>query len=212
MFTGIIEDVGKIVRVGSGTLSIDTLLDGIGVGDSLAVNGICLTVNSIIQQGSSLRPSFNFSPETAAVTTIGGLRPGSPVNVERALRADGRFGGHIMTGHIEGTSRLWKKQREGNSHIFTFQSVRALERYIVPKGSIGVDGISLTVLESRNGFFSVSLIPYTLEQTNLREMVVGQAVNIEPDLLAKYAESLLTAAPRPKPVTEETLRQNGFLK
>ncbi len=212
MFTGLIEDIGKVVRAASGTLVIETRLDGIHVGDSVAVNGICLTVGSIVQHGSVTRPMFAFSPETAAVTTIGRLHAGSAVNIERALRADGRIGGHVMTGHIEGTSRLRKRQREGNSEIFTFSPVRALRRYIVAKGSIGIDGISLTVVESRDAFFSVSVVPYTLKHTNLREMVIGQQANIEPDLLAKYAASVLTAGGPGAPVTEEFLRRNGFLE
>jgi len=211
VFTGITEDVGKIVRAESGNLHIESRLDGIQIGDSVAVNGICLTVNTILQRGNHVRLAFNFSPETTAMTTVGELRAGSAVNIERALRADGRFGGHIMTGHIEGTGRLWKRRREGNSHSFTFSSDRKLEKYIIPKGSIGVDGISLTVVESRKGFFSVSVIPYTLGHTNLRDIVIGQSVNIETDLLAKYTESVLTAAGRTKPITEEILRQNGFM-
>ncbi len=212
MFTGLIEDVGKIVRAGPGTLVVETRLDGIHVGDSVAVNGICLTVGSIVQHGGVTRPMFTFSPETASVTTIGRLHPGSPVNLERALRADGRLGGHMMTGHIEGTSMLRKRQREGNSEIFTFSSVRELHPYIAAKGSIGIDGISLTVVESRDAFFSVSVVPYTLQHTTLREMVAGQPVNIEPDLLAKYAGSILAAGGRGAPITEEFLRRNGFLE
>lgn len=211
MFTGIIEDVGTVLLGEPGILRVETRLDSIEAGDSVAVNGICLTVRSILRRGKLLLPAFNFSPETSALTTIRTLRPGSAVNMERAVRADGRLGGHLMTGHVEGTGRLLRRQRRGNSHIFTFSADGPLQKYIVPKGSIGVDGISLTVGAKGKGFFSVSVVPYTLEHTNLRDMVAGRRVNLEPDLLAKYAESALLASPQHRPVSEETLRRNGFM-
>jgi len=211
VFTGIIEDVGKVVSIGGGRLAVETGLGGIEIGESVAVNGICLTVCSTNQRGGRMMALFDVSPETSAATTMKGFHPGSPVNIERAVRADGRLGGHMMTGHIEGTGRLWKRERAGNSEIFTFTSGPELERYIVPKGSIGVDGISLTVVERRRGFFSVSVVPHTLEHTNLGTTVAGQSVNLEPDVLAKYVESILASAGRGGKVTEETLRRNGFM-
>lgn len=212
MFTGIIQDVGTVIRRARGRLVVTTRLDGIQTGESVAVNGICLTVSSILRRGRHVAVEFDFSPETAAVTTIEAQRLGSPVNLERAVRADGLLGGHMMTGHVEGIGKLWKREHTGKSEIFTFTSFRELEKYIVPKGSIGVDGISLTVVESRKGFFSVSVVPHTLEHTNLGSMVAGQSVNLEPDLLAKYAESILTSIGRDGHVTEETLRRNGFMR
>lgn len=212
MFTGIIEDIATITRVGQDSFTLTTRLDSIRTGDSVAVSGVCLTVSSMVQKEKNARLNFDFSPETADRTTIGDLRAGSVVNIERALRADGRFGGHLMTGHVEGTTVLRQRRQEGNSQVLIFSAVRELARYVVPKGSVGIDGISLTVVESTEEFFSVSLIPYTVAQTTLREKAVGQRVNVEPDLLAKYAERLLAGSAPRKPVTEETLRQNGFME
>ncbi len=211
VFTGLVQDVGTVVRREEERIAVATHLDGIQTGESVAVNGICLTVSSILRRGRHVAVRFDYSPETATVTTIRDMRPGSPVNLERAVRADGLLGGHMMTGHVEGTGRLWKRERAGSSEIFTFTSVQGMDKYIVPKGSIGVDGISLTVVESRKGFFSVSVIPHTLEHTNLGGMVAGQSVNLEPDLLAKYAESILISRGCGGQLTEETLRRNGFL-
>jgi riboflavin synthase len=211
VFTGIIEDVGKVVSAGGGKLVVETELGPIEVGESVSVSGVCLTVRSTTCRGSHTLMGFDVAPETSAATTVGKLHTGSPVNIERALRADGRLGGHMMTGHIEGTGRLWKRERAGNSEIFTFTSGPELERYIVPKGSIGVDGISLTVVESRRGFFSVSVVPHTLGHTNLGTMVAAQSVNLEPDVLAKYVENMLASAGRGGKITEEMLRRNGFM-
>ncbi len=211
MFTGIIQDVGTVVRKERGRLVVATRLDGIRTGESVAVNGICLTASAILRHGRHTALGFDYSPETSAVTTIAEVQPGSPVNLERAVRADGLLGGHMMTGHVEGTGKLRKREHAGNSELFTFAFPRALEKYIVPKGSIGVDGISLTVAASRIGFFSVSVVPHTLDHTNLGSMVGGQSVNLEPDLLAKYAERILASPRRGEQVTQEFLRRNGFM-
>ncbi len=212
MFTGIIQDVGTVIRRARGHLVVATRLDSIKAGESVAVNGICLTASSILRRDRQMALGFDFSPETSVVTTIEELQPGSPVNLERAVRADGLLGGHMMTGHVEGRGKLRRRELAGNSEIFTFTCPRDLKKYIVSKGSIGVDGISLTVAESRKGFFSVSVVPHTLDHTNLGSMVAGQSVNLEPDLLAKYVESILAAPGRDERVTEEILRRNGFMQ
>ncbi len=210
MFTGIIEDVGKTVRCTSGILEVDTRLTDIRKGDSIAVNGVCLTATSVSQRSGNTILLFDFTPETSSRTNIGDLKKGSPVNLERSLRVGDRFSGHIMTGHIEGTGKTIRKTTEGNSWIFVFSVDPALGRYIVPKGSIGVDGISLTVVDATKDTFSVSIIPHTLSQTNLQARKRDDRVNIEPDILAKYVEHLIGHKDA-SGITEDTLRKHGFL-
>ena len=210
MFTGIIEDVGTVRECSSGVLTIETRLSGMKQGDSIAVNGICLTVTAITQVRTSRHLRFDFSPETGKRTTVGDLKRNSLANLERALQHGDRLGGHFMTGHIEGTARLLRKSRQGNSWIFAFSVPGELQKYIVPKGSIGVDGISLTVVESSPGAFTVSVIPHTLAHTNLGGRRPGDRLNIEPDILAKYVEGLLQHNDSVS-ITAETLRKHGFL-
>ena len=192
MFTGLIEAVGAIAdvaRTATGRrLRIDTALAAaLTPGDSLAVNGVCLTVVAV--DGSSVQADV--SPETARVTTLGAARAGSVVNLERPLRADGRLGGHFVQGHVDAPGRVEEIREEGDSHWITVQYPSQLERYIVRKGSIAVDGVSLTVAGVDALRFDVQIIPFTWAHTNLSGLHSGDAVNLECDVLAKYVARAL---------------------
>ena len=210
MFTGIIEDVGMVLERGSSALSVRTKLTDFGRGESVSVNGVCLTITKAASTNAGTRIDFDFSPETETRTNISTLVTGSDVNLERALKVGDRFGGHIMTGHIEGTGQLREKKRQGESWILVFSVDKSLGKYIISKGSVGVDGISLTVVDSDPSRFSVSIIPHTMDHTNLGSRKVRETVNIEPDILAKYVEHLVQRG-GPKSITGEFLKEHGFL-
>ena len=210
MFTGIIEGLGKVSRCSSSVLSLLTNLSDVRQGDSISVNGVCLTVTGQVETRKGLVMDFDYSPETKSRTNIGDLNVGSSVNLERSLKVGDRFGGHIMTGHVEGTGKLLKKKHQENSWIYVFSVDEKLRKYIMPKGSVGVDGISLTVVDSESGFFSVAIIPHTMSHTNLGTRKLGDRANIEPDILAKYVEHLLGGT-APKSITGEFLRNHGFI-
>jgi riboflavin synthase len=192
MFTGLIADLGSVLaveRAGDGaTLRIRTTLAAeLGVGDSIAVNGVCLTaihVGSEEFQAQAIR-------ETLERSTLGALSPGDPINLELALRADGRLGGHIVQGHVDGVGTVAELREEGFSRVVAIDADPALLPYVAQKGSIALDGVSLTVSALREGGFEVSLIPETLQRTTLGGAVVGQAVNLEADILAKHVQRLL---------------------
>jgi riboflavin synthase len=153
------------------------------MGESVAVNGVCLTIVGPL--------TFDLSPETLERSSLGDLRPGSKVNLERAMRADGRFGGHIVQGHVDATGEVVSIRPEGNSTVFRFRVPEEGRRYLIDKGSITIDGISLTVVEPQNGEFDVWVIPHTLENTNLGSRKPGDRVNLEYDVLARYLERLI---------------------
>lgn len=212
MFTGIIEEIGTVKQVQSGTtaciltVSASTVLSDVHIGDSIAVNGTCLTVCR--SDGSSF--SADVMPETMRRTNLGKLRPGSKVNLERAMSANGRFGGHIVSGHIDGTGTVKKMQREENAVWVTISADASVLRYIVEKGSVAIDGISLTVANVTQQDFSVSVIPHTAQQTTLLSRTPGDTVNLECDIIAKYTEKLL----RPQAqsgLSADFLAQHGFL-
>ena len=192
MFTGLVEEVGRVVGVGGGEMrslavAAGRVLEGTREGDSVAVNGVCLTVER--REGEAL--VFNAMPETLRRTALGGLLPGSPVNLERAMPAGGRFGGHVVQGHVDGVGEVRGVRPEGGAEIWTFGAPEGVLRYTVEKGSICVDGISLTVVSVKDDSFTVSILPQTKESTNLRELGIGARVNLEADLIAKYVERLL---------------------
>ncbi|HZB25906.1 MAG TPA: riboflavin synthase [Vicinamibacterales bacterium] len=192
MFTGLIEALGAIsdvTRTATGLrLRIDTALAAaVTPGDSLAVNGVCLT--AVTADGNSVQADV--SPETARVTTLGAVRSGSVVNLERPLRADGRLGGHFVQGHVDAPGRIEEIREEGDSRWITVQYPSQLERYIVRKGSIAVDGVSLTVAGVDAQRFDVQIIPFTWGHTNLSGLKSGDAVNLECDVLAKYVARAL---------------------
>jgi riboflavin synthase len=174
------------------------------------VNGVCLTVTGQVETRKGLEMDFDYSPETKSRTNIGDLNVGSSVNLERSLKVGDRFGGHIMTGHVEGTGKLLKKKHQENSWIYILSVDEKLQKCIMPKGSVGVDGISLTVVDSKPGFFSVAIIPHTMSHTNLGTRKLGDRVNIEPDILAKYVEHLLGKTDS-KTITGEFLRNHGLI-
>jgi riboflavin synthase len=193
VFTGIIEDVGEVVRWeergGAGVLVVATklLLAGMELGASIAVNGACLTVT----EKTSSRFKVDLSPETLKRTTFGKLKKGHLVNLERPLKLSDRLGGHLVTGHIDGVGKAEKIHKKGDFTFYTFRVPAALDRQLVPKGSVSVDGISLTVNDCAAGRFSIAAIPFTLKHTNLRGLRVGGKVNIETDLIGKYVQKLL---------------------
>jgi riboflavin synthase len=192
MFTGLIADVGRVTALelgGAGaTLEIDTRLAGeLGEGDSIAVNGVCLTATEIRDGGFQAEAMI----ETLERSTLGALGAGARVNLELPLRATDRLGGHVVQGHIDGTGMISELREEGFARVLAIGTGSALERYLVEKGSVAVDGVSLTVSALREHGFEVSLIPETLKQTNLGGAAVGDRVNLEVDVLAKHVERLL---------------------
>lgn len=189
MFTGIVEEVGRVVSIsGDGmTVRAERVMSDLKLGDSIAVNGACLTAVSL----SGGEFSVDLSPETMRRTALGDLTAGGAVNLERALSASDRMGGHIVQGHVDATGSVASMEREGDSTVLEIAAPEGLMRYIVEKGFIAVDGISLTVVKVGNAAFTLAVIPYTLRNTNLGTLSAGARVNLEADILAKYVENLL---------------------
>ena len=215
MFTGIVEEVGKVRSVSRGSTSsfieiqAHTVLEGTKLGDSIAVNGVCLTVVEL----SADSFKADVMNETLSRSSLGTLKNGSPVDLERAMAAGGRFGGHIVSGHIDGTGTITDIKKDGIAHWYTITAPPEILRYIVEKGSIAIDGISLTVARVTDSSFSVSIIPHTAARTVLSHKTSGDIVNLENDIIGKYVEKLM------KPAEEETssggitmdfLARNGF--
>ena len=215
MFTGIIQQVGSVTAVAATaagkrlTINLGPLAEGLSIGDSVAVDGACLTAASL----SGALAGFDIIAETLARTTLGLRAPGDPVNLERALRVGGALDGHMVQGHIDGVAVVERIERAAGQWVIHFSGERALTDDMVAKGSIAVDGVSLTLVEVADGRFSVALIPTTLERTTLGRRHVGDGVNIETDILGKYVRRMLAQADlsssRP-PLTLERLRQAGF--
>jgi riboflavin synthase len=193
MFTGLVAETGQVVAFAQGPeswrleVSADQVLAGLTAGDSVAVNGCCLTA----VRPAPGRLGFDVLEETRRLTNFSQLGPGSPVNLEPSLRFDGKVGGHFVTGHIDGLGRIQVLETRGQDIYLKILAPAGSGRYLIRKGSIAVDGISLTVAEVDGDSFAVWIIPHTLAVTNLRERKVGQAVNLEFDLLAKVVEKLL---------------------
>lgn len=215
MFTGIVEEMGTIrsIRRGahSAALSIgaDTVLSDLKTGDSVAVNGVCLTATGTDPGGFTA----DVMHETLDRSSLGTLTVGSRVNLERAMAAHGRFGGHIVSGHIDGTGTIAALRKDDNALWYTVKAAPGLLRYVVEKGSITIDGISLTVACVETDQFSVSVIPHTAAVTILGEKRPGDVVNLETDLIGKHVEKLLTPQTQAQPrsgITLEFLAQNGF--
>lgn len=215
MFTGIVEEVGRIqsVRMGAHsavlTVAAKVVLEDLHVGDSIATNGVCLTVTGF--DGSTF--TADVMHETLNRSSLGQLRAGSPVNLERAMAADGRFGGHIVSGHIDGTGFVQRINRDDNAIWYTVSASENILRYVVEKGSVALDGISLTVAKVDADGFSVSVIPHTQSATNLISKQVGSMLNIEVDIIGKYVEKLF---PNSSPerhkgsLSMDWLKENGF--
>lgn len=210
MFTGIIEETGKIKSLNSNSVTIlaDKVLKDVKIGDSIAVNGICLTVTGF----DNTSFSADVSSETIRVTNFNSLKMGSLVNLERAMKLENRFGGHIVSGHIDCTAVVLYNKALNDFHELTLKLNDNFSKYIVKKGSICINGVSLTVNSIENNVLSVMLIPQTLSNTNLLSLNVNDTVNIETDILAKYTEKLLkTTEDKSSNITEELLVQNGFM-
>jgi riboflavin synthase len=190
MFTGIVEEVGRVAALAPGRLTVaaTAVMPGLKLGDSVAVNGACLTV-VFRDQGSF---AVDLAPETLRRTSLGQLQSGQAVNLERALALGDRLGGHIVQGHVDGYGRIASRRPDGDCIILRVTCPRRLMRYIVEKGFIAVDGMSLTVVKKGPSSFTISVIPYTLANTNLHEKPAGARVNLEVDILAKYVESLIS--------------------
>ena len=218
MFTGIVEEVGTIrflqMRGNSGSISIvaNKVLDGTQIGDSIAVNGICLTVTSLLSDGFTA----DVMAETVRRSGLDQAKMGDSVNLERAMAADGRFGGHIVSGHIDGTGVIREYRREENAVWVTIATSPEILSLIVEKGSICIDGISLTVATVSEQSFQVSIIPHTAEETTLIRKHTGDVVNLENDVVGKYVQRLLegaslkTQAKAKSTLTMETLQELGF--
>ena len=189
MFTGIVEEVGSVVNISSNgmTIAAEKVMSDLKLGDSIAVNGACLTAVSL----SPADFSVDLSPETMRRTSLGDLAASGAVNLERALSASDRMGGHIVQGHVDGTGRVTSSREDGDSIVFSVRAPKRLMPYIVEKGFIAVDGISLTVVKVGTSSFTLVVIPFTLRNTNLATVSVGARVNLEADILAKYVENLL---------------------
>lgn len=220
MFTGIVEAIGAVSAIRSAAsegkvLTIQTGLDlsESRIGDSIAVNGVCLTATAL-QSGEKSTFQADVSPETLSRSTLGSIRIGDAVNLERALRLSDRIGGHLVSGHIDGIGRIRSIRNRGNAILMAFSIESALSRYIVEKGSIAIDGISLTVNEIGNSHVEVSLIPHTAKMTTLGLKRIGAAVNIETDVIGKYVERLLLKSRETGShpgIDKDFLARSGFL-
>ncbi len=216
MFTGIIEEIGKVTAVQKGSVSsfikiqAGRIFKDIHIGDSIAVNGVCLTVTDF--SGNVF--TADVMNETLSHSSLGSLKNGSSVNLERAMSAGGRFGGHIVTGHIDGTGTITKIKKDGIAVWYTISADTNILRYIIYKGSVAIDGISLTVAQVTDCCFSVSIIPHTSERTILSDKKVGDIVNLENDVIGKYVDKLINSTQsRPDAksgITKEFLEKYGF--
>ena len=201
MFTGIVEEVGKIRTADPGKLVVEasTVLEDAKVGDSICMNGTCLTVTSRDDKSFAV----DVVPETLRRTNLGELIAGDPVNLERSLPASGRFGGHIVQGHIDATGGITDISPDGDAWLVTFEAPKSVMRYVVEKGFIAVDGTSLTVVKCDNVSFVVTIIPHTRENTVFARRKVGDTVNLEVDLVAKYVERLSSGTRVPLDIADE---------
>ena len=206
MFTGIVEDIGKVVNITNSQLEIETCLDDIKIGDSIAVNGVCLTVIKI----SNNKISFDYSPTTSDITNISLLKKNSVVNLERALTLNTRLGGHIVSGHIDTNTTIIDIKKEDRFYFIYFKVNEDIKKYIVKKGFVSIDGISLTIAKNNDENFSVTMIPETFNKTIFHTRKIGDVVNVELDVLAKYVENILNKKNDKKEITFDLLKENGF--
>lgn len=208
MFTGIIEELGKILNITSNKIKVEcvSVLEGTKLGDSIAVNGVCLTVVELFEK------SFvaDVSQETFKVTSLNDLRIGALVNLERAMKADGRFGGHMVSGHIDGKGKLIGCKKQGDFYILEVDLPSELSKFVIKKGSVAINGISLTIAEIVDNIVRVAIIPHTYENTNLKNLKNGDFVNIEVDLVAKYIEKFLSTSDNKSRISLEFLQEHGF--
>ena len=206
MFTGLVEETGYVVSVEEGgmtriTVLAERLAEGTRIGDSVSVNGVCLTVNE--KNGETL--VFYAMPETLRRTALGDLREDSVVNLERAMTLETRFGGHIVQGHVDGVGEVTSVTPEGDAEIWEFGAPELVLRYAVEKGSVCVDGISLTIVSVKESSFTVSILPQTKEATDLQSLMPGDRVNLEADIIGKYVERLLEPRSRNLQTSERSV-------
>lgn len=221
MFTGLVEEVGHIRRIGRKgeamvlNVGASLIMDDLKIGDSVAVNGVCLTATTLEGGGFTA----DVMPETYRHTNLDKLQSGSRVNLERAMQSGGRFGGHIVQGHVDGTGTIVRMTRDQNAVVFEIHpDDPELFKYLIPKGSVTLDGISLTVVQTMQTSFTVSIIPHTIGETVLNYKKTGDSMNIECDILGKYVDHLLqygrgTQAPpseKPQSISEQFLANHGF--
>lgn len=218
MFTGIVEEMGAVISLEKTlagtrmTLLASAVMSDLKIGDSVSVNGICLT--AVSRHESSF--VVEVSPETLSVTTLGLLTTGTPVNLERAMKLSERIGGHLVAGHVDGVGTIRNRQQDGNAVVFTIEAPQDILKYCVVKGSITVDGISLTINDVTNHGFSIAIIPHTAKVTTLGLKQVNDPVNLESDLIGKYVERLLQergqVAPKATPVIDKDyLQKRGLI-
>lgn len=211
MFTGIIEEMGAVrsLQRSAGaarlTVAASKVLEGTALGDSICVNGVCLTVVSL----GAAEFSADVAVETLRVTNLGELRNGAKVNLERALQLSARVGGHLVSGHVDAVGRIRERREEGNGWRVVFEAPEAVLRYVIRKGSVAIDGISLTVADVDASGFSVAMIPHTAKLTTLGFKAAGDTVNLESDIIGKYVERLIGGR-APEALSLDLLRKNGF--
>ena len=210
MFTGIVEEKGTLKEIRKGpksavlTIGASVIFSDLKPGDSVAVNGVCLTATSI--DGDCF--TADVMNETLSRSSLGSLKTGARVNLERAMPVNGRFGGHIVSGHIDGVGTISGIKKEDIAVWYTIRAQPQIMRYIVEKGSVAIDGISLTVAKVQKDSFSVSIIPHTAQQTIISEKTIGSVVNLENDIVGKYIENFISS---PQGITNEFLLENGFI-
>ena len=209
MFTGIIEELGKIQQINSNKIEIECnkVLEDAKIGDSIAVNGVCLTVIEIVQNICT----FDVSPETFRVTALGNMQTGDFVNLERAMSVNGRFGGHIVSGHIDERGKIKFISKNSDFYLFKIEISSELSKYVIKKGSITINGISLTVADINGNLIECAIIPHTFKNTNLKYLKLEDFVNIEVDMLAKYVEKFLSTSDNKSRIDEKFLIDNGYL-
>lgn len=212
MFTGIIQQVGRVLAVRSGgqalvlSIEVGPLARHVGVGDSVCIDGVCLTATAL----DGARVDFDVSAETLRLTTLGDLRPGDGVNLEPALQVGGRLGGHLVSGHADGTGTIRRLERLPGEVRLEVEVAGMLTDLMVPKGSVAVDGISLTIAALRPGAFEVSVIPHTLAATTLQQKATGDRVNIECDMIGRWVKKLLGGAAPAGGLSVDKLEEQGF--
>lgn len=215
MFTGIIEEIGTVKQVAGGANSSRVTIGGsviftdLKLGDSVSTNGVCLTVSEM----TASTFTADIMHETLKATSLANLTTGTNVNLERAMPANGRFGGHIVSGHVDGVGKVLRVEKDDNAIIYTIVTTAELIKYVIKKGSIAIDGISLTVSDVSGLEFSVSIIPHTLKETILSQRDVGSVVNLEVDMMAKYLEKFLAHKEEQAAkinITADFLAKNGF--
>ncbi|MCL1694222.1 riboflavin synthase [Lysinibacillus sp. BPa_S21] len=212
MFTGIVEDIGTVKTLQSDRQSMKItviskrMVEDVKLGDSIAVNGVCLTVIHFTEQELTM----DVMPETVSATNLQQLAIGDPVNLERAMSANGRFGGHFVSGHVDGVGKVVRKRPLANAVYIDIELSKELTSFCIPKGSITIDGTSLTLFHVENNSVTVSLIPHTYKETILGKKKIGELVNVETDLVGKYILHQLKSGQEPPTITRDFLAQNGF--